>query len=126
MTGRRLGLLSLRLDALYCTVLGTGLLLAAPRLAAAALLPTVVVAAVGGAVLAWAASVVWMAYRLPLRPALRVVTVANVVAALGLAGLSAVAAGVLLLVGTLAIAVDVGVFAGSQALALRRLRAEPA
>jgi hypothetical protein len=97
MTGRRLGVLSLRLDALYCAVLGAGVIAGAPFFAPRIGLPAGVVVAVGAAVVVWAVAVAWMAVRLPLRPVLRVVTVANLVAAAGIAASSVTAAGALVL-----------------------------
>jgi hypothetical protein len=124
MTGRRLGVLSLRIDALYCLVLGVAVAVAAPRIAAVVPVPAVVVAAIGVAVLAWAGMVTWMTARLPLRLTLLTVMIVNLVTATTIALFSITAAGVLVLLAILALAVDVAAFAGSQALALNRLRDE--
>ena len=125
MTGHGLGLLSLRIDALYCGVLGVGVLVGAQRVAPAVALPTAVVASLGAAVLVWAAAVAVMVVRLPLRPVLRVVAVANLVAGAVIAAFSIAAAGALVVLALLAIAVDVVAFAASQALALSRLKVRP-
>ncbi|MGX1576253.1 hypothetical protein ACX12M_09610 [Cellulosimicrobium cellulans] len=125
MVGERLGLLSLRLDAAYCLVLGVVVAALAPSWAPALRVPVPVLAGLGVAVVVWAGAVVWMSARLPLRAALRTVMVANVVAAAAVAAFSATTAGVLVLLAVLAVAADVGLFAGSQAVALRRLRAAP-
>lgn len=122
MTGRKLGMLSLRLDAAYCVLLGASLAIAAPYLDSQLPLPAEVIVAIGVAIVLWAGAVVWMAARLPLRIALRIVMVANIGAAGAIAASSALAAGVFVLLVILAVAADVGVFAGSQAIALRRLR----
>ena len=126
MTGRRLGILSLRIDAIYCVTLGAAVAIAAPQIASVVPLPAVVIAVIGLAVVAWAGTVAWMAAHLPLRLALLTVMIANLVAATAIAAFSIAAAGVLVLLTILAIATDVAAFAGSQALALSRLRAEPA
>ncbi len=120
--GERIGRLSLRLDAAYCTVLGIGLAAAAPFIAGPLLLPVVAVVAIGVAVAVWAGLVLLLLARLPLRAALRYVLSANVVAAVGVAAFSTTGASVLLLLAVLAVAVDVALFAGSQAVALHRLR----
>ncbi|ARU50676.1 putative membrane protein YkgB [Cellulosimicrobium cellulans] len=122
MSGDRLGLLSLRLDAAYCLVLGAVVAALAPSWAPALGVPVPVVAGIGVAVVLWAAVVAWMTARLRLRVALRTVMVANVVAAAAVAAFSATTAGALVLLAVLAVAADVGLFAGSQAVALRRLR----
>ncbi|MGY4642496.1 hypothetical protein [Cellulomonas sp. URHB0016] len=126
MTGRGLGLLSLRMDALYCAVLGAVLVVAARSVAPVVSLPAPVVGAVGGAVVIWGAAVAWMAASVSLRAALRVVTVANLVAAAGITAFSITAAGVLVLLSVLAIALDVAAFGASQALALNRLGTDAA
>lgn len=125
MSGDRLGLLSLRLDAAYCLVLGGAVAALAPSWAPALGVPVPVVAGIGVAVVVWAAAVAWIAARLRLRVALRTVMVANVAAAAAVAAFSATTAGVLVLLAVLAVAADVGLFAGSQAVALRRLGAAP-
>lgn len=126
MTGRAIGMLSLRLDAAYCLILGAGVAFTAPFLATVVSLPVAAVAVAGGAVILWAGVVLWMSIRLPLRLALRAVMIANIVATCAIAGLSAAAAGVFAILAILAIAADVALFAGSQAIALRRLQMAPA
>jgi hypothetical protein len=125
MTGRRLGLLSLKIDAIYCLLLGVAVAIAAPHIAGVVRLSTVAITVVGAAAVVWAGAVAWMAARLPLRLALLMVMVANLVGAIGIAAFSITTMGVLVLVTILAIAADVAAFAGSQALALTRLRGEP-
>jgi hypothetical protein len=121
-SGERIGRLSLRLDAAYCAVLGVGVAVAAPVISGPLPLPVAAVVATGVAVALWAGVVVLMLARLPLRAALRCVLGANVLAAAGIAAFSTTGATVLLLLAVLAVAVDVALFAGSQAVALRRLR----
>jgi len=60
---------------------------------------------------------------LPLRSALRLVMTANLFASLAVAAVSLGGATVLVVLAVLAIAVDIALFAGSQAVALRRLGA---
>ncbi|GMA22417.1 hypothetical protein GCM10025864_01760 [Luteimicrobium album] len=121
-SGERIGRLSLRLDAAYCTVLGIGVAFAAPLIAGPLPLPVAAVVAIGVAVAVWAGVVLLLLARLSLRAALRCVLSANVVAALGIAAFSTTGATVLLLLAVLGVAVDVALFAWSQAMALRRLR----
>ncbi|MCC2028569.1 hypothetical protein KEC56_03350 [Microbacterium sp. YMB-B2] len=78
--------------------------------------------ALGVAVIAWAALILVMMARMPSRSVLRVVMVVNLLAAAVIAAVSGVAATVLVVLAILAIAVDVALFAGSQFIALRRLR----
>jgi hypothetical protein len=85
----------------------------------------VVIASLGGVVILWAGAVAWMAARLSVRLALRVVMTANIVAAAAIAAFSTSAASVLVLISILGVAIDVGAFAGSQAIALTRLRPPP-
>ncbi|WP_024357178.1 hypothetical protein [Leucobacter chironomi] len=120
--GERLGRLSLRLDAAYCGLLGAGVALAAPAIAPTLALPAWLVAAVGVAVVVWAGLILLMLARLPLRTALRLVMIANLLAAAAVAAVSATGAAVLVALAVLAIAVDIALFAASQAVALRRLQ----
>lgn len=120
--GERIGRWSLRLDAAYCAVLGTAVAFAAPVLTDAVRLPVWTLIALGVAVIAWAVLILVMMARMPLRSVLRVVMVVNLLAAAVIAAVSGVAATVLVVLAILAIAVDVALFAGSQFIALRRLR----
>lgn len=125
MSGNRLGRLSLRADALYCLLVGLTVASTAPFTANAVGLPALVVAGIGGAVVLWA-GVVW---RLSLRPStgnLRLVLTANALAACALAAVSLAAASVFVLLTLVTVAMDVAGFAGSQAVALRRLTGEAA
>ncbi|MFB9309338.1 hypothetical protein ACFFRL_09015 [Agromyces hippuratus] len=121
--GDTFGRWSLRLDAAYCAVLGTAVALGAGWIAHGVALPPLVIAAAGVAVVVWAGGVLWMLSRLPLRRALGLVMIANVLAALAVGLVSAAAASVLIVVAVLAVAVDVALFATSQAIALRALPA---
>ena len=121
--GDTFGRWSLRLDALYCAVLGIAVVLAAGPIAQGVALPPLVIAAVGVAVVVWAAGVMWMLARLPLRRALGLVMIANVLAALAVGLVSLTAATALIVGAVLAVSVDVALFATSQAVALRALPA---
>ncbi|MFB6609526.1 hypothetical protein ACFCVO_04360 [Agromyces sp. NPDC056379] len=121
--GDKVGRWSLRLDAAYCAVLGTAIALAAGWIAQGVALPPLVIAAAGVAVIVWAGGVWWMLSRLPLRRALALVMIANVLAALAVGFVSATAATVLIVVAVMTVAVDIALFAASQAIALRSLPA---
>lgn len=103
-------------------MLGAGVALAAPAIAPTLALPAWLVAAVGVAVVVWAGLILLMLARLPLRTALRLVMIANLLAAAAVAAVSATGAAVLVALAVLAIAVDIALFAASQAVALRRLQ----
>ncbi|MFF2389905.1 hypothetical protein [Agromyces sp. NPDC058104] len=119
--GRALGTWSLRLDAIYCVLLGTAVVLSAGPLAELVRIPGVLISTAGLVIVLWAGVVIWLLAKLRIRTALRMVMGVNVLAAL-LVALCAVAAATLLaVVGVLAVAVDVAAFAVSQALALRTL-----
>ncbi len=121
--GRRVGVWSLRLDAIYCTLLGAAVALGAAPIAAVIALPQPLIAAAGVAVMLWAGLVLWMLVKIRMRSALRTVMGVNILAAV-LIAVCAVAAGTLLaVVAVLAVAVDVAIFAASQALALRTMPA---
>jgi hypothetical protein len=124
-SGTRIGRLSLRLDAAYCTLLGAGVAIAAPAIATSLPMPAWAFVAAGLAVVGWAGLILFMLARLPLRTALVLVMVANLLAAAAVAAVSVLGATLLVLAAVLAVAVDIALFAGSQAFALRRLRAAP-
>lgn len=126
ITGEQIGRWSLRVDSAYCAVLGGAVLATAPAVASVLALPAVVISGVGIAVLLWAVVVLGLLSRLRLRAALRLVMTVNVVAAAGVAAVSATAATGLVVLAVLAIAVDVALFAASQAVALRSLRSTTA
>ncbi|MER7211039.1 hypothetical protein [Streptosporangium sp. NPDC000239] len=116
--------MSLRADALYCLLVGVVIASTAPLTAPAVRLPALVVGGIGVAVVLWS-GVVW---RLSLRPSmgsLRLVLLANLLAACVLAVASATAASVLVLLTLATVAADVAGFAGSQIVALKRLAHEP-
>ena len=121
--GDTFGRWSLRLDAAYCAVLGSVVALTAGPLAQGVALPPLVIAAAGVAVVVWAGGVWLMLARLPLRRALGIVMIANVLAALAVGFVSATAATALIVGAVLAVAVDIALFAASQAIALRVLPA---
>lgn len=121
--GDRFGRWSLRLDAAYCAVLGVLVAAGCGRIADAVAFPPLVIAAAGVAVVVWAGGILWMLSRLPLRLALRLVMTANVLAAVAVGFVSVAAATALIVLAVLAVAVDIALFAASQAVALRALPA---
>ena len=127
MDGRRLGVWSLRLDAIYCAVLGAAVAVGAAPISDVVAIPQTLIAVAGVAVVLWAGLVLWMLVTLRIRTALRAVIGVNILAAL-LVAACATAAGTLRAVGAvLAVALDVALFAVSQAVALRTLPgAQPA
>ncbi|MFT4081889.1 MAG: hypothetical protein QM638_04835 [Nocardioides sp.] len=119
--GDRLGRWSLRLDAAYCAVLGAAVALGAGQVTDVVALPSLLVAVVGVSVVLWAAGVWWMLSRLPIHQALRLVMAANVLAAITVGFASATAATALIVIAVLSVAIDIALFALSQAIALRAL-----
>lgn len=121
INGERFGFWSLRLDAAYCVLLGLGVAVFAGRIAEGVALSPLLIAAAGIAVVVWAGAILWMLARLPLRLALRLVMIANLLAAVSVAFVSAAAATLLVVVAIVTVAVDIALFAASQAIALRTL-----
>ncbi|MGN7246310.1 hypothetical protein ACTHQ1_01125 [Janibacter anophelis] len=121
-SGERIGRLSLRLDAAYCAVVGVAVALAAPTISTGLPLPAWVISLAGAVVVIWAASIVGLLAWVPLRTSLRLVMGVNLLGAVAVASLSSVGASLLVAVALLAVAADVALFAGSQSLAIRRLR----
>lgn len=117
----KLGRWSLRLDAAYCAVLGIAVAMLAEQVAHGVALPPALITVAGIAVVLWAGGVLWMLSRLPLRTVLRFVMTANVMAAVAVGFVSVMAATVLIVVVVLTVAIDVALFATSQAIALRAL-----
>lgn len=122
LSGERIGRLSLRLDAAYCAVLGVSVAVAAPFVAALLPVPPWAAAVVGLVVVFWAGLIRLMAASWPLRAVLRVVMWVNLLAAALVAATSFVGPTLSVVLVVLAVAVDVVLFAASQAVALRRLR----
>lgn len=121
ISGRKLGLWSLRLDALYCLVLGAFVAVAAPQIGGVVALPVPLLAAVGIVVVVWSGLVLWMLLRMRLRLALQLVLGVNVVAATLIAAAALIAANSLVVIAVLAVAIDVALFAVSQVVSIRRL-----
>ncbi|MFT4081370.1 MAG: hypothetical protein QM638_02185 [Nocardioides sp.] len=121
--GDKLGRWSLRLDAVYCAVLGTAVALGAGRIARGVALSPFLIALAGIVVVVWAAGVSWMLSSLSLRMALRLVMIVNVFAAIAVLSVSASATTLLIVLAVLAVAIDIALFATSQAVALRALPA---
>ncbi|MGR4010807.1 hypothetical protein [Leucobacter sp. 1207-22] len=122
MNGQRFGQWTLRLDAIYCAVLGTAVALAADQLAASIALPALVLRLSGVVVVVWALLVLWMVLKLRLRNALRLVLGVNVLAASLIALCVFTAGNLIAAVAVITIAIDVALFAVSQVVALSRLR----
>ncbi|MGO3886893.1 MAG: hypothetical protein ACTJHU_11410 [Mycetocola sp.] len=121
--GRVLGRWSLRLDALYCAVLGLAVAGGAPFIASVVLFPVWLIVLIGVGVVLWAVAVWVMLQRLQLQSALRTVLTVNVCAAMLIAATALATTSTLGAGAVLTIAVDVGLFAASQVLALRLLAA---
>lgn len=79
------------------------------------------IAVAGVVVVVWAGWIVVMLARLPLQLVLRIVMVANVLAALAVGSVSLAAATVLIVAAVVAVAIDIALFATSQLIALRTL-----
>ena len=121
MDGHRLGRISLTADAAYCALAAVCVLAYAQPLANALSVPVSSLAVAAAVTAGWAVVLHLVARRDALRSWLLRVLVANAVAAAAIIGLaiSRPRDGVSLLL--LAVAVEVALFATSQALALRRL-----
>ncbi|MBL3700341.1 hypothetical protein [Leucobacter luti] len=124
--GRTLGRWSLRLDAIYCALLGAAVAVGAAPLSTVIALPHAVITSAGIVVVIWSGLVLWMLMKLRIRAALLTVLGVNILAT-ALVAVSATAAGTFLAaIAVLAIAVDIAIFAASQVLALRALAPRPA
>lgn len=118
--GRRaLGRWSLRLDAIYCTLLGAAVALWAEPIAEVIAIPQPLIAVAGVVVVLWAGLVLWMLMKLRMETALRTVMGVNILASLLVAACAMAAGTLLAAVAVLAVTVDIALFAASQALALR-------
>lgn len=123
INGEKFGRWSLRLDAAYCTALGAAVALFAGQIAEGVALPAPLIATAGVAVVVWAGGIMWMLACLPLISALRLVMIANLLAAMAVGFASATAATLLIVLAVVTVAIDIALFATSQALALRVLPA---
>lgn len=121
INGEKFGRWSLRLDAAYCGVLGAAVALFTGQIAEGVALPALFIATAGIAVVVWAGGILLMLARLPLCFALRLVMVANVLAAIAVGFASATAATLLIVLAVVTVAIDIALFATSQAVALRAL-----
>ena len=120
-TGRTIRVWSLRLDAVYCLILGAFVAVAAPQLATAIALPALLLTVTGVVVVAWSALVLWMVSRTRLRSALRLVLCVNILASALIVAASFTASSALVGIAVLAVACEVALFAVSQAVAIHRL-----
>ena len=125
ISGRALGTWSLRIDAAYCFVLGLFVAFAAPQIATVVALPLPLLIGTGILVAVWSGTVLWLVQRVRIRLALQLVMGVNIVAALLIAVAAMTAASALIVIAIIAIALDVALFAVSQAVALRALRGTP-
>ncbi|WP_420115014.1 hypothetical protein [Pseudactinotalea sp.] len=121
ITGHELGVWSLRLDAIYCTLLGAAVALGAAPIADVVALPQPLMTAAGIVVVLWAGLVLWMLRTLAIQTALRMVMGVNILAALLVAACVLAAGTLLAAVAVLAVALGIALFAVSQAVALRTL-----
>lgn len=122
MTGERIARLSLRIDAIYCMVLGIAIAGTAPLTATSVAVPLAVLVVVGVAVFAWGGYVGWASRQQPIRTSTRFVMIANIAASLALAATGAVSGATTLALASIVLAIDVAAFAVSQGVALRRMR----
>jgi len=113
---------SLRIDTAYCALLGIAVVLTAGVIAEGIALHPLAITAAGVIVVVWAGAIAWMLRLMRLRRALWVVMTVNIVAGIAVALASGLAATPLIAFAVLAIAIDVLLFAASQAVALRGLR----
>lgn len=118
MNGRRLGSVSLRLDAVYCAVSAAALASFSPLLSDSLGVPLVALLIAAAAVMVWAvflwAGPKWIAPR----PMLWTVMWANVGAASAVGFVAIVLPNVALAVLVAAVAAEIAAFAGSQAVSL--------
>lgn len=121
LNGRTIGIWSLRIDAIYCAILGAAVAVFAQTIARSIALPALVIAVAGVTVMVWAGLVLWMVLKLRIGVALRLVMGVNILAALLVAVSAATAGTMFAAIAVLAIACDVALFAVSQAIALRRM-----
>lgn len=126
MTGDRLARLSLRVDAIYCIVLGLLIAVTAPIASSGEAVPPALLIAVGGMTFLWGVYVWRASDQRPIRTSTRFVMAANIAASLALATTGLVAGPTVLAFAAFVLAIDVGAFAVSQGVALRRLKGSTA
>lgn len=121
MNGTRIARISLRIDAVYCVVLGVLLALSAPLTSPSVALHPLLLVGAGVLTAIWGCYV-WTAARAqPLRSRTRLVMIANIAASAALAATGLFAETAVLFAAALVLAVDVAAFAVSQGVALRRM-----
>ncbi|MDI6024383.1 hypothetical protein QBL02_12610 [Leucobacter sp. UT-8R-CII-1-4] len=121
INGRKLGIWSLRIDAIYCLILGAFVAITAPQLSRVIALPMPLIAGTGLLVAIWAMLVWRMVQRMRIRLALQLVMGVNIVAALLIVAASLTSASTLVMFIVVAVAIDVALFAVSQAVAIRNI-----
>lgn len=122
MTGDQLARLSLRVDAIYCIVLGLLIAVTAPIASSGVAAPPALLIAIGSVTLLWGANVWRASYQRPIRTSTRLVMAANIAASVALATTGLVAGPTVLAFAAFVLAIDVGAFAVSQGVALRRIK----
>jgi hypothetical protein len=120
MDAEHLGRTSLALDAAYCAGAGAILVAAGSPLGRVLGVPASVVRSAGLATGAWAGIVARLAGRPEWRPSVGAVATANVIATGGLAVLGVLTPRKAARTALVAVATEVGAFAVSQVIALRR------
>lgn len=114
--------LSLRIDAIYCMVLGIAIAGTAPHTVTRVAVALAVLMVVGVGVFAWGGYVGWASRQQPMRTSTRFVLIANIAASLALAATGAVSGATVLALASIVLTIDVAAFAVSQGVALRRMR----
>lgn len=121
MTGERIARVSLRIDAVYCVVLGLLIAASAPLTSDSVALSPLLLLGIGAGTAAWGCYV-WAASRaVPLRSRTRLVMLANIAASSALAATGLLSGTVVLSVTAVVLAIDVAAFALSQGVALGRM-----
>lgn len=122
MNGDRLARISLRIDAVYCLVIGALVAIVSPFAGSLVGLPIILLVGIGMATSGWGVYVWLLVMRHPIRTSARFVMSANIAVTCLLAVTGLVAGTTVLALGAFVLAVDVAAFAVSQGVALRRMR----
>lgn len=119
MNGRRIGSVSLRLDAVYCVGAAVIVASCAHLISSQLQVSSVTILLAASATVIWGAFLWLASNRFLLRPVLLVVMSANILAAAGIAVLAIALPDMVLSLLAAAVSVEVAAFAASQAVALR-------